>query len=97
MVAVLVVSGVGSIVDFRKEVEFVKRRNESDAKKAVNVIRNGAEEKPMSYNDLLVGDLIKIEYGMNIPVDGIVLSGNQISCDESAMTGESEEIRKGTF
>lgn len=48
----------------------------------------------MGYNDILVGDVIKIVYGMNIPVDGVVLSGNQISCDESAMTGESEEIRK---
>lgn len=41
MVAVLVVSGVGSIVDYRKEIEFVKRRNESDAKKSVWIKRNG--------------------------------------------------------
>ena len=34
---------------------------------------------------------------MQIPVDGLVLSGSQISTDESAMTGESEEIRKATF
>jgi len=31
---------------------------------------------------------------MAIPVDGLVLTGSQISADESAMTGESEEIRK---
>ena len=30
MVAVAVVSGVGSVVDYRKEVTFVNKRNDSD-------------------------------------------------------------------
>jgi len=38
MVAVLVVSGVGSIVDYRKEVEFVLRRNNADKSKLVSDI-----------------------------------------------------------
>lgn len=45
---------------------------------------------------LHVGDVVQITYGMQIPVDGLVLTGSQISCDESAMTGESDEIRKAT-
>jgi hypothetical protein len=36
MVAVLVVSGVGSIVDYRKEIEFVSRRNDADKSKIVS-------------------------------------------------------------
>jgi hypothetical protein len=36
MVAVLVVSGVGSIVDYRKEIEFVLRRNNADKTKLVS-------------------------------------------------------------
>ena len=43
---------------------------------------------------LHVGDIVQITYGMAIPVDGMVLTGSQISTDESAMTGESDEIRK---
>lgn len=31
---------------------------------------------------------------MNIPVDGMVLKGNGIMCDESAMTGESDHLPK---
>ena len=36
MVAVLVVSGVGSVVDYRKEVEFVNKRNLSDSLRKVS-------------------------------------------------------------
>ena len=36
MVAVLVVSGVGSSVDYRNEIEFVMRRNNADKDKLVS-------------------------------------------------------------
>jgi len=35
-----------------------------------------------------------MEYGMAIPVDGIVISATQLSVDEAAMTGESDEMKK---
>ena len=34
---------------------------------------------------------------MNIPVDGIALECNGVTCNESAMTGESDELRKDTL
>ncbi len=34
---------------------------------------------------------------MDIPADGILLEANEISTDESAMTGESDPIKKNTF
>ena len=34
---------------------------------------------------------------MNIPVDGIVLHSSGIQCNEAAMTGESDELKKDTF
>ncbi len=46
---------------------------------------------------LVVGDVIKIQEGMNIPCDGFVLKGNEILTDESAMTGETDAIRKGSM
>jgi P-type E1-E2 ATPase len=43
----------------------------------------------------MVGDLVKIKSGMNVPVDGIVLKGaSGVSCNESAMTGEPDELKK---
>jgi len=34
---------------------------------------------------------------MLIPVDGLMLQSSQIMCDESAMTGEADAIKKDTF
>ena len=34
---------------------------------------------------------------MNIPVDGIALDCNGVTCNESAMTGESDELKKETL
>jgi magnesium-transporting ATPase (P-type) len=48
-------------------------------------------------NDIKVGEVVKIKSGMDIPVDGLFLRGSGVSCDESAMTGESIECRKETF
>jgi Ca2+ transporting ATPase len=42
----------------------------------------------------MVGDIIKIKAGMYIPVDGILVWGSGVLCNESAITGESVEIKK---
>jgi magnesium-transporting ATPase (P-type) len=34
---------------------------------------------------------------MNIPVDGIVITGTDVLCDESAMTGESDHLPKMSY
>jgi len=39
---------------------------------------------------LVVGDVIKIESGMKIPADCVLIDGTDIATDESAMTGEPE-------
>jgi len=42
----------------------------------------------------VVGDIIKIKAGMNIPVDGVIIRSSGVSVNESAMTGESDELKK---
>ena len=51
----------------------------------------------MSVYELLVGDLVQIQTGEILSVDGIVVRGNRLSIDESAMTGESKTIAKEAF
>ena len=34
---------------------------------------------------------------MEIPADGIVIEANELACDESAMTGETNSIKKNTI
>lgn len=48
----------------------------------------------MHINHLRVGDIVKIFNGSNIPVDGVVIQGIGIMCDEAAMTGESDHLPK---
>lgn len=93
MVAVALVASVGSFVDWKKEVQFVKSRAKSDEKNVCRVLRNG-EFIELHHNWLHVGDIINVEYGMAIPVDGVVIQATQLSVDEAAMTGESDEMKK---
>jgi P-type E1-E2 ATPase len=99
------VATVGSFVDWKKEVQFVISRAKSDEKNIVRffssynfsvqcrVLRNGKIET-IHHNFLHVGDVINIEYGMANPVDGIVFQAASLTCDEAAMTGESDEMKK---
>jgi Ca2+ transporting ATPase len=48
----------------------------------------------MSVYELLVGDIVQISTGEIFSVDGILIEGNDISVDESSLTGETNEIKK---
>jgi len=77
MVAVMLVAGVGSFVDWKKEKAFVESRSKSDLKNVCQVLRSGVMET-VHHNYLHVGDIINVEYGMHNPVDGIVLQASQL-------------------
>jgi len=57
-------------------------------------VRRDHTEETLHRNYLLVGDVIQIKTGMNIPVDGLVIVGIGVLADESAMTGESDHLHK---
>jgi P-type E1-E2 ATPase len=44
--------------------------------------------------EIVVGDIIKLEKGKEIPADCILISGNNMTCDESSLTGETLELVK---
>ncbi|UBM59930.1 heavy metal translocating P-type ATPase [Marinilongibacter aquaticus] len=60
--------------------------------KSVLLIRNG-EEQTVSANEVIVGDLVLVKPGMQIPVDGIVKSGES-HVDESSISGEPIPVFK---
>ena len=45
-------------------------------------------------NEVLVGDVVLVFEGMEIPADGLVLEASDLTADESAMTGETDPIKK---
>jgi Ca2+-transporting ATPase len=57
------------------------------------VIRDGAQRQVDS-RDVVRGDLIVLAEGARVPADAILLSGNAMQIDESALTGESVPVRK---
>ena len=46
---------------------------------------------------VLVGDIVQLQEGMEIPADGFVLESSELLSDESAMTGESNAIKKMSY
>lgn len=61
----------------------------------VQVVRAG-EILEMSTRQLLVGDVVLLEAGDKIPADGVLTKGDDVSVNESSLTGEAEDVRKGT-
>jgi len=92
IVAIVIVVVVGSLNDYQKERQFVKL-NKKKQDRDVNVIRSGRTLE-ISVFDVLVGDVMLLEPGDMIPVDGIFIDGHNVKCDESQTTGESDLIRK---
>lgn len=91
MIAVLVVVLVGAANDYQKELQFAKLNKKKEDREVI-VIRNG-DEHLISIHDLLVGDLISLQTGDVVPADCILVKGS-CECDESALTGESDTIKK---
>lgn len=65
----------------------------SQAEKSVKVYRNGQLEE-VPERQIVVDDILPLEPGDRIPVDGIVLQSDALEVDESQLTGESDSILK---
>jgi len=96
MFAVVVIVITGSTTNWSKEKKFRKMTEEEKSMKHVLVRRNGMLVQ-INEEELLVGDILKIEVGMILPADGILVSGNEVKIDESSVTGESALVRKDTL
>ena len=92
IVAIVIVVLVGSVNDYQKERQFVKL-NKKKQDREVKVVRSG-KSREISVYDILVGDVVLLEPGDMVPVDGIFIEGHNIKCDESSATGESDIIKK---
>ena len=96
IVAVIVVVSVGSITNYKKEMKFQDLNDIQNGTTTYDVIRNGQPQKIIS-DDILVGDLIKINYGEILPADMLMIEGNGVKIDESSLTGESNAVRKKPY
>ena len=96
VLAILVVVLVGSITNYQKELKFHELNEIQSEGTKFTVIRNEVPEQ-LTSDDLLVGDLISINYGDIVAADLILVDGHGIKMDESALTGESDAMKKESF
>ncbi|XP_047065852.1 calcium-transporting ATPase 5, plasma membrane-type [Lolium rigidum] len=90
--AVLLVVFVTATTDYKQSLQF-QNLNEEKQNISLEVVRGGRRIKVSIY-DLVVGDVVPLKIGDQVPADGILISGHSFSIDESSMTGESKIVNK---
>ena len=58
------------------------------------VVKRDGEIQEINSEDLTIDDIVILEEGSKVPADLTLIEVNDLSCDESSLTGESEAIRK---
>ncbi|WP_422478624.1 cation-translocating P-type ATPase [Pleomorphochaeta sp. DL1XJH-081] len=91
IVAILIAVFSGFISEFKaqKSVEALQNMVKTIAK----VIRDGSIREVES-TELVPGDLVFIEEGDSITIDGRIIRSTNLATNESALTGESEPVEK---
>ncbi|KAL6867321.1 hypothetical protein ACP4OV_015345 [Aristida adscensionis] len=88
--SILLVVFVTATSDYRQSLQF-KDLDKEKKKIAVQVTRSGYRQK-LSIYDLLVGDIVHLSIGDQVPADGLFVSGFSLLINESSLTGESEPV-----
>lgn len=89
---VAVVVLVTSFQEWEKQKQFQELEKAKNNFK-VKVLRAGVEQQ-IETNDVLVGDVVILDTGDQVPADGIFISGFDLAIDESSMTGENDSKKK---
>lgn len=91
VIAIFIASFVSTISEYGSEKAFEKLQEES-SKIDAKVKRNG-KLSTVKIDDIVVGDIVILETGDEIPADGIILEGS-LQVNESSLNGEMREILK---
>ncbi|XP_021295326.1 putative calcium-transporting ATPase 11, plasma membrane-type isoform X4 [Herrania umbratica] len=81
---------VTAISDYKQSLQF-KDLDKEKKNIVVQVTRDGCRQK-ISIYDLVVGDIVHLSIGDQVPADGVLISGYSLSIDESSLSGESEPV-----
>ena len=93
MVAVILATGVAFLSEYKSDREFEVLNARKDSRP-----RQGPARRRRSHRspleEVVVGDLVLLEMGDEIPADGRLVKATELYIDQSLMTGESEPVRK---
>ncbi len=91
-VAIFLATGIAFMFELKADKEFAILNQVNDDE-PVEVIRGGGATT-VPKKDIVVGDIVLLTTGSEIPADGTVLEAVSLQVDESSLTGESEPRRK---
>jgi Ca2+-transporting ATPase len=86
--SVFLVVFVTAVSDYQQSLQF-RDLDKEKRKIFVDVTRDKCRQKICIF-DLLVGDIVHLKIGDQVPADGLYVSGCTVTIDESSMTGESQ-------
>ncbi|XP_010046915.2 calcium-transporting ATPase 8, plasma membrane-type-like [Eucalyptus grandis] len=90
--AVILVIVVTAMSDYRQSLQF---QNLSEEKRNIHLeVVRGGRRVEVSIYDVVVGDVVPLNIGDQVPADGVLISGHSLAIDESSMTGESKIVHK---
>ena len=85
-IAILLATGLAFIFELKADKEFALLNQVNDDE-AVQVIRNGNPVQ-VPRKDVVVGDIVILNTGEEVPADGELLEAVSLNIDESTLTGE---------
>ncbi|KAH9753199.1 calcium-transporting ATPase 12 plasma membrane-type [Citrus sinensis] len=88
--AVFLVVIVSAVSNFKQSRQFQALADESSDIR-IEVVRDGRRQG-LSIFDVVVGEIVCLKTGDQIPADGLFLNGHSLKVDESSMTGESDHV-----
>ncbi|MDD6224270.1 MAG: calcium-translocating P-type ATPase, PMCA-type [bacterium] len=91
VIAIFLSSLISTISEYGSEKAFEKLQEEASKIKC-KVKRSGKLEE-ITMDEIVVGDIVKLETGDRVPADGIIIEG-ELSVDESSLNGEAREAYK---
>ncbi|GKC87693.1 calcium-transporting ATPase 12, plasma membrane-type-like protein [Tanacetum coccineum] len=80
-----------AVCNFRQEKKFHDLMSKTRYAIKMDAIRDGNRQKVSIFN-IVVGDVIVLKIGDQVPADGLFINGHSLLIDESSMTGGSDCI-----
>jgi Ca2+-transporting ATPase len=90
LVASFLVVAIRAIIKFKQSIQFDKLF-EVNNNIQIDVVRAGRRQQ-ISIFEIVVGDVICLKIGDQVPADGLFLDRHSLQVDESSMTEESDHV-----
>ena len=94
-VLLLVLTVLNAVIGLRQEGKAESAMNAlKSMMKATARVRRGGEEAEIPAEQLVIGDVVLLAAGDQVPADGRIVAASALQIDESALTGESSPAAK---